>query len=242
MYGSLDQSEYADWGAQWLKSQVAQWIEHPTDKLVDVSILDCTGFNFTSFDVLSLPAKRLTTTSLIRERSLQLGEEVFLAGLFSLHFGKERNIPIVRIGNVAAMPEEKISTKLGAIDAYLIETRSIAGLSGSPVFTNLATNRFSSSRSGDYYLLGLMQGHWNTRESDEGKVNVGVGIVVPSEKIMEVIDQKKLKDKREDLLQKQQASTLPEMDSIPADESAVLTKEEFEAALKKVGRRLGPKP
>jgi hypothetical protein len=49
-------------------------------------------------------------------------------GLFSEHQGAERNIPIVRVGNIAAMPEEPVlTTSWGAIDAYLIEARSIGG-------------------------------------------------------------------------------------------------------------------
>jgi hypothetical protein len=58
-------------------------------------------------------------------------------GLFKSHYGEQRNIPIIRIGNIAALPEEPVQTHYcGPTDAYLVEVRSIAGLSGSPVFKN----------------------------------------------------------------------------------------------------------
>ena len=53
--------------------------------------------------------------------------------------GRDRNFPIVRTGHIAMMPDEKIpKVKIGDwegnADAYLIESRSIGGWSGSPVF------------------------------------------------------------------------------------------------------------
>lgn len=53
------------------------------------------------------------------------------------------------------IPSELIHTdKLGDIEVYLIEARSIGGVSGSPVFV-----RESFPRAGKHYLLGLMHGH-----------------------------------------------------------------------------------
>jgi hypothetical protein len=68
------------------------------------------------------------------ETFIGLGSEVAIVGLFRSHYGRNKNIPIVRVGNIAAMPSEPIKTSYaGYIQAYLIEARSIAGLSGSPV-------------------------------------------------------------------------------------------------------------
>ena len=77
------------------------------------------------------------TEKVIKENEIEVGEEVFVTGLFSHHHGQSKNIPIVRVGNISAMPEEKIQTKEHLMDAYLIEARSIGGLSGSPVFVIL---------------------------------------------------------------------------------------------------------
>jgi len=42
---------------------------------------------------------------------LGLGDETFSIGLFRSHYGQERNIPIIGIGDIAAMPEEPIKTR-----------------------------------------------------------------------------------------------------------------------------------
>jgi len=70
------------------------------------------------------------------ERDIGLGDETFAIGLFRSHYGQQRNMPVIRVGNIAAMPEEPIAAKYGKdfIEGYLVEMRSIAGLSGSPVF------------------------------------------------------------------------------------------------------------
>ena len=99
---------------------------------------------------------------------------MFISGLFLHHFGKSRNIPIVRIGNLAALKEEKIATKsFGEIDGYLIEARSTGGLSGSSVFLNLGLVRFFEGRATRYtadtdtvYLLGLIHGHYPVEPKD----------------------------------------------------------------------------
>jgi len=90
------------------------------------------------------------------------------------------------------------------MEAYLVEARSLGGLSGSPVFVNLGFVRnvsgevkFASGGSGIFYLLGLMHGHWDrlvpvTLASDEiqvESVNMGITIVAPAKKILEVINQ-----------------------------------------------------
>ena len=46
------------------------------------------------------------------ENEVALGDEVIVSGLFKHHFGKSRNIPIVRTGNLAALSEERIKTKM----------------------------------------------------------------------------------------------------------------------------------
>ena len=60
---------------------------------------------------------------------------MFSVGLFTKYFGRSNLIPIVRTGNIAMMPKEKVPLgSFGLTDAYLIEGRSIGGLSGSPIF------------------------------------------------------------------------------------------------------------
>ena len=164
------------------------------------------------------------TPEVLAARGLSHGDEVFYTGLFTKHVPATRNIPIVRIGNIAALPEEPITWRreraggpeLVTMDPpYLVETRSIAGLSGSPVFVNFSgvrtQGRSVSMVAGPqpFYLLGLMHGHWDIDPSREWAatvhedslreemVNMGIGIVVPIDSVREVLDQPILKNPRE---------------------------------------------
>lgn len=189
--------------SRWLETNVADWLYHPTDQTIDVAVLRA-GLP-DHCDHLLYPISRVVTPEVIAKEQIGLGTEVFLVGLFAHHSGQRKNIPIVRVGNISAMPEELVETKMGKIDAYLVEARSIGGLSGSPVFANLGAVRVQEGQlkfaAGGpiFYLMGLMHGHWDIgfSELDEvvvdttgiQRVNMGIGIVVPVEKIIEVISQ-----------------------------------------------------
>jgi hypothetical protein len=63
------------------------------------------------------------------------GAECFMLGRFVTHDGRQRNLPTARFGNISMGPREKIQRRPGIdVDAFLVETRSQAGYSGSPVF------------------------------------------------------------------------------------------------------------
>lgn len=49
------------------------------------------------------------------KRYFGLGSDVAIVGLFRSHFGKDRNVPILRVGNVAAMPDEPFSLSIQAM-------------------------------------------------------------------------------------------------------------------------------
>jgi hypothetical protein len=125
-------------GANWVQTNLKYWFFH-NDKNCDVAILP---FGFPdNYDHLFYPLSRALTKNVIKEHEIGIGEEVFIVGLFSHHHGTQKNIPIARVGNISAMPDEKIQTRQHLMDAYLIEVRSIGGLSGSPVFVNLGSVR-----------------------------------------------------------------------------------------------------
>lgn len=201
--------------ADYIASDVKQWITHPTDISVDVAVLPWAPPQ-DKIDYLAIPIEDMALTDkIIEEENISIGDEVFLTGLFSTHYGKKKNLPIIRVGNISMMPEEKVYTdRLGEIDAYLVESRSIGGLSGSPVFVYLGHMRPKNGAlnlgggSKLFYWLGLMHGHWDISskkidavvedKSDIEKVNMGIAIVVLTSKIMEVIncdDIKKPRDK-----------------------------------------------
>jgi hypothetical protein len=162
------------------------------------------------------PKGILATKDTMEALDLGLGDEVVVAGLFRSHYGVDHNVPIIRIGNVAALQDEPVKTRYcGYIDAHLIEARSIGGLSGSPVFItvppvrlrkqitgtpgwNLRKTEFTSGQA--MFLFGLIHGHFDaeglhddTSAEDGGEasggINTGIGVVVPVEKILETINE-----------------------------------------------------
>jgi hypothetical protein len=190
--------------AIWVMTDIAEWKYHPTDETVDIAMLPF-GF-LADFDHLAIPELSFFTPAITSEHEITLGEEVFITGLFRHHHGKMRNIPIIRVGNLAALDEEKVQTSVGLCDAYLIEVPSLGGLSGSPVFLNLGVARRIKGRhvvaAGGgpiIFLLGLIHGHFEIPaariDADEDdpeltpeKINTGIAIVVPASKIMEAFN------------------------------------------------------
>lgn len=187
----------------WEKYAISEWDIHP-DPSVDVAILQIGVPQ--AWDHLVIPLSMCATRQKLQEHEVGLGDEVFIVGLFRHHFGTQRNIPIVRVGNLAVLTEEKVKTSSGLVDAYLIEARSIGGLSGSPVFLNLGVVRYVEKRvkhstSGPVsLLLGLIHGHYdNPRSSFDNsnedandsisteRINMGIAIVVPVEKIQQML-------------------------------------------------------
>lgn len=243
-------------------TKAEDWHFHPDEKEIDVAVLPFVNELAAVADIISLPISMFATEQLIKDKDIGIGDEVFLTGLFYNHHGKRRNTPIVRVGNIAAMPEEKVHSRIGFIDAYLVECRSIGGLSGSPVFVHLGWDSkteeesillMTNKRPHQHYFLGLMHGHWKvdipTTQSSEGNtedsvtvdslineaVNMGIAIVVPAEKILEVIDQPMIKEKEDAKMKSLRDKYLPTLDSV--DEEVIITPNEFEDTLKKASRK-----
>jgi hypothetical protein len=106
------------------------------------------------------------TPSLANELDIGVWEEVFVTGLFANHTGDIKNVPIARVGNLASYPAEQIQTSFGRMEAFLIEARSIGGLSGSLVFVHIGNVRvvegqLKTATKPVYYLGGLIHGHYD---------------------------------------------------------------------------------
>lgn len=218
---------FKDGNARWVETDISDWYFHPSDSEVDVALL---RWSFpTDCDHHYLPTDTFATESFVKNLEISNGDEVCITGLFARHYGTKKNIPIVRIGNIAAMPEERIETSIGLIDAYLIEARSIGGLSGSPVLVNLGLHRylkgqFVQALEGPiFFLLGLVHGHWDALPSEMDmitedavsaeKVNMGIAIVVPATKILEVINQPMVRKKDKEEEQEIRRQRLPTLDA-----------------------------
>ena len=118
------------------------------------------------------------------------------------------------------MPEEPLEDTQSGLpyDAFLIEVRSIGGLSGSPVFvmvrgkeegkypdTGREGHTGFTGPNGEFIaclLLGMVRGHWDlkTQPGDvdfgnedftnelDSKLNMGIAIVTPAWEILDVIE------------------------------------------------------
>ncbi len=73
---------------------------------------------------------------------LGAGDDTFMVGRFISHAGVQRNTPSLRFGSIAMLPFEKVRLANGHMqEAFLVETRSISGYSGSPVFVYRPTQK-----------------------------------------------------------------------------------------------------
>jgi hypothetical protein len=244
---------------------IDRWLFHPDESEVDVAVFPY--FLSTELDHLAIRDNTIIEDVNAREENIGLGDEVFVAGMFYDRIGNERNIPIVRVGNIAAMPHpgERVRTLMGLIDAYLIEVRSLGGISGAPVFVNLGVTRnikgqirHSQQEFSPSYLIGLIHGHYDYRikhtagvdnESEgepgvierEERINKGIAIVVPSNKILEVINQPVLKDAEKRARERALKESLPTQDMVNEGAGSIelpFTKESFDSVLRRVSRKV----
>jgi hypothetical protein len=236
-----------------LKSGDAQWWYHPTEKAsVDVAVTPFCPQMFDDYDIEWIPDTVFASDKSIQEYGVGLGDEVFTAGLFTEFWGTTRFEPLVRTGNIAMMPTGKIPIKgFGNVEAYLVEGRSIGGLSGSPVFVRHTVHMSVEGKKGEQtqmsgissriQLLGLMHGHWDlpltfTKTEQAEAVNMGVAIVVPAKKILETLYHPELVQMRKTLEQKDTDRRSPVADS--ARKAPHFTRMDFEDALKKASRKI----
>lgn len=187
-------------GSTYISTKIDDWIYNTDDYLDDVALIK---FNPTiDLDIQVFPLSASLSEEVKLKEGIGVGEEIFIAGLFSKYHDTVRITPIVRAGILSAMPKEKVRIEEGLIDAYLIETRSMGGLSGSPVFVNLGPTRYlggklqTAATGYKLFLLGIIRGHWQWGEDEQDliideemkRLNMGIAIVTPVEKIFKLID------------------------------------------------------
>jgi hypothetical protein len=141
-----------------------------------------------------------------------IGDEVAVVGLYTSHYGLTKNIPVVRIGHIAAMPEEPVRTGSNSVtSAYLVEVKSIQGLSGSPVFLNPPQFRVENGQlmrqlgpmhitlgimigyhlvesAEDQIIVPQVQGQPVTDQPSVDERNTGFAVVVPIERVYDIFE------------------------------------------------------
>lgn len=178
-----------------------------SDKSIDVAIIPIhhdPAADITAFDVEDFFDESNNP------ENIGPGDEVFFPGLFWPVPGTNKIMPLVRHGNLAMLPDQQIQGSDGYADTYLIEARSIGGMSGSPVFvretvvlpvkrSDFEADRVMMHGGGKFKLLGLAKSHWDVQESKINDpyvqndprhgVNMGIAQVVPARKILEVLNE-----------------------------------------------------
>jgi hypothetical protein len=219
------------------------WYLHPTDKTADVAIVPLAGQP--NADVGTVGIEELGTTEALAKLQVGIGDEVFSVGLFTpVGENTSTNIPIVRYGTIAMMPPEQIQTELGYADVYLVEARSLGGLSGSPVFARptmkidipevCGINKMLGVAPGSI-LLGIMQSHWDVKESEMNNiyfvndrkrgVNYGMAVVVPASKILDILNRPELVEMRTETENRKlrRKVAIPGMDSAKPKQETQIT-------------------
>jgi hypothetical protein len=164
-------------------------------------------------DISIVRLERFMTDRAVVEVGVKEGDHLFFSGLFVQHHGRGRTLPIVRFGSIALMPHEPVEIETEPngpkilVDAYLAESRSWGGASGSPVFIYFGLDRPAMyGHQRHPFLLGVVHGHYDIHREIEfvgdvlggGKVpiNAGIAIVIPAQKIAELLMQDDLVQER----------------------------------------------
>jgi hypothetical protein len=203
----------------------SDWLLHDT---ADVAILPLGGIN-PLLDVLVWDAADgVANEKVVSEKDIGAGDDIFITGLLVNHPGVTRNIPIVRLGSVAALADDSIALETGTDVVTLVEVHSIGGLSGSPVFIHLSVLRDSEegkvlmgtggkAQSGGTALLhGVMHGFYPVGLNDPDHVsqgnenlNTGIAVVVRIDRVLELINRTDQVRIREEIKGRISAHTTP---------------------------------
>jgi len=219
---------------------IGEW-ESPKDEDVDVAVMsieppdgerffwddlpydtpDKPDYGYLHIEVSSPEmSKRLNMFAdqkVIESYGIGIGDDIRVVGLFSEHTGKERNVPVARRGIIAAMPDEPLEVEIDGkkrrFNAYIVEVRSIGGLSGSPVFVmkekmdydyeftrgQIPTSEYM------FFLLGMVRGHWDYRkqyslrgvtDKELDQVNMGMAYVTPIQDVIDVLYGENMREQR----------------------------------------------
>jgi hypothetical protein len=220
------------------------WAYHP-DRNVDVAVTPC-YLNPAEYDVAyyELADRVRPNESPFR---VQCGDPISIVGVFRLHAGSKRNVPIAHSGNIAVLPDPNelipVKDRVGGepfqMEAYLVEVQTLEGLSGAPVFQReiVALLEFPKHNGGHpvvatgSQLLGVYSAAWDGEPDTviavdrnlrpDKRIPVGMGIVVPIERVIEVImNDDELKKRRARQVRKKLEDGAAVMDGALSDRPA----------------------
>lgn len=222
-------------GAQNVSIDNATW-HYDVDPTVDAAVLPLDGLiNEAEYDVRFIDnEKEVWWANKAWKYGVGIGDFCYTIGLFRVLSGRMRNLPVVHFGTLARRfyePEvepipvrdwrDPTGTKTLFADAYLVESQSLSGLSGAPVFVRASNHhvRDESIKANPdlhphelgeaavmwhLHLIGIWQGAWDAPPSEvlgiergQGiRVPVGMGVVVPIDAVHRILAQDELVTRR----------------------------------------------
>jgi hypothetical protein len=224
-----------------------RWHYHP-DPNVDVAAIPFSIKREGEYECFYIEDALLLTDELLAYHHVGIGDFCYTIGLFRLVAGTKRNMPVVHFGTIARMPEDeglpmrdwRDPQKAMRVRSYLIESQSLSGLSGSPVFVRptIGFDAFKDQKGQavsllhterQVYLLGLWQGAWDALPGEvlsvehgkSARVPVGMGVVVPTSQIIEALGHGEIKQMRDAARQRTQASTAAVPDAAQIEHPAL---------------------
>ena len=157
-----------------------------------------------------VPSKVVLTEEMSRTYAVGPGDETIMIGRLIAHDGRVRNSPSVRFGNISMMPDEPFRHDGRIQRSFIVESRSIPGYSGSPVFVHIPSDSWRPGPDGKLGQAGVLYGeapvlllgidcghvHKNVPVKDaHGKdteyrvlENTGMMVVVPAWRLWDVIN------------------------------------------------------
>lgn len=225
------------------RTKAKDWISPPDDSGVDLAVCEFEDDGANAGFAVDIEFHEPVCAKDFEDEAISLGQDVFMIGLFVRHPGKKQNTPIARGGIFSAAPSDTVQINLRtqrnplikAAKVYLVECRSLGGLSGSPIFAQYATmhrtkyaiemwNGVPPTR-----FLGIVSGHCQVNEHEidavtenwdpkKDKLNSGIAIVVPAEKVVEILNSEKFASNREIKFARLAAESAPTLDAVEKDE------------------------
>jgi hypothetical protein len=197
-----------------LDQKLVKWFTH-SDPNVDLAVLP---FHL-DFDALGVDCVAIQTSGMVENKNPMedagCGDFCYVIGLFAKRQGKSQNLPVIHTGHIAMMPHPKelietVNNTTGQkrfVEGYLVEISNLQGLSGAPVFVRGGVQvnfPVEGGGSGEgimaaptLKLLGVWQGSWDGFSvADNQRVPVGIGIVTPAQKLLEILDSPALIENR----------------------------------------------
>jgi len=118
-----------------LEHEPHEW--HFVPNADDLAAIDLTDELYFLDATACITESMFVTQGVLAEAEIGPGDDTFMCGLFVSHHHKDKVVPAFRFGNISMLPSDDapIELEIGTSrPCYLVDGRSRAGFSGSPVF------------------------------------------------------------------------------------------------------------